>query len=230
MINVFYLSQTWFSGYDILLEVIFSIITLIVALYSFKVYRLAGQRESKLLGISFLLISISYSLWAILNSFALRELNEAQSRFTLTDLMHYGLISSIGIYGHILLYLTGIITLTYMTLRIKSSKIYSLLICLVLITSFLVEEKYIVIYFLSSILLLFVIIGYVEEYWKNKNKGVLLTIYAFMLLFLGRFDFVFSTSRYIFYVVGHLLELVAYMLILISLLIVIRQGQKKILP
>lgn len=218
-----YLSPTWFAGYDIFLEVLFALVTLAIAFYSLKIYKLSGQRESKLFGISFLLISISYSLWAILNGFALSQLNENQCALYLENV---GMLINLGIYGHILFFLSGIATLAYMTLKIESLKAYSLILLLVLLATILVEEKQMIIYLLSSILLIYIISAYIEEYSKNKNKKVLMILLAFFFLFFGRLDFIFSTISYRFYVLGHVLELAAYALALISLILVIKHQQK----
>ena len=55
-----YIIPEWFLGYDIALNLLFGIITLIVSLYAFKIYRLSSLKQSKLFGISFSFISISY--------------------------------------------------------------------------------------------------------------------------------------------------------------------------
>jgi len=224
------MSFSWFSGYDIWLEILFAVVTLAIAFYSLKIYRLCGQRESKLFGISFLLVSISYSLWAILNIFALSTFLSAQNYLNFENILKIGYLMGLGIYAHIIFFLAGMVTLAYMTLRIKNAKVYWLLMALTLITALLIEEKYLVLYFISSILLFFISYGYFEDYQIHKNHKLLLSLFAFIFLFLGRFDFVFSSNKYIFYVVGHLFELVAYLLLLISLIGVMRCKPKKVIP
>src|SRR3989338_227170 len=170
--HILYCSPRWFYGYDIILEIVFAIITFAVAMYSFRIYRLSGQRDSRLFGFAFLLISASYSLWAILNGFAVSQLESAR---TILELERANIWRYLGIYAHILFFLGGMSTLTYMTF---------------------------------------------------KNKNLLLTLGAFIFLFLGRFEFIFSPSQNIFYVIGHILEFTAYILILASLITVIKQGNK----
>jgi hypothetical protein len=223
-----YNSPVWFLGYDIFLEVVFALVTLAVALYSFKIYKISDQRESRIFGISFLSISISYSLWAILNGFAVSKLlNES---YCFLDIKSATIFSALGIYTHILFFLIGLIALTYMTLKVKSSKIFSLIFALVILPALLIEEKHIVLYLFSSVLLLFIIAGYIDEYRSKKNKKVLLTFFAFVFLFFGRFDFIFTKHNPLFYVAGHFLEMIAYVLILISLVEVIINKPKKSLP
>ncbi|MDP3881909.1 MAG: hypothetical protein Q8Q31_03465 [Nanoarchaeota archaeon] len=222
--HILYCSPQWFYGYDIILEVVFALITLAVALYSFKIYRLCGQRESRLFGTAFLLISVSYSLWAILNGFAVSELENAR---TILEIEKANIWRYLGVYAHIFFFLGGVTTIAYMTLKDKNARLYSLLFILVLAGVVFAEQKYLATHILSVILLLYIMLGYTNQYSENKNKKVFLTLLAFTFLFLGRFEFIFSPSKNVFYVVGHVLEFAAYLLILTSLIMVIKQGNRK---
>src|SRR3990167_8701069 len=108
--HILYCSPRWFYGYDIILEIVFAIITFAVAMYSFRIYRLSGQRDSRLFGFAFLLISASYSLWAILNGFAVSQLESAR---TILELERANIWRYLGIYAHILFFLGGMSTLPY---------------------------------------------------------------------------------------------------------------------
>ena len=221
--HILYCSPRWFYGYDIILEIVFAIITFAVAMYSFRIYRLSGQRDSRLFGFAFLLISASYSLWAILKGFAVSQLESAR---TILELERANIWRYLGIYAHILFFLGGMSTLTYMTFKNKNARLCSLIFVLALTAVILAEQKYIATYLLSVILLFYIIIEYINRYSASKNKNLLLTLGAFIFLFLGRFEFIFSPSQNIFYVIGHILEFTAYILILASLITVIKQGNK----
>jgi hypothetical protein len=227
MTHILYYVPTWFSGYDIVLEILFALITLAVAYYSFKVYRLSEQREMSLLGFGFLFISFSYSLWAILNGFALTEIQGANSAYELQDAT---IAATLGIYLHILFFLGGLVFITYMTFKVKSGRLLSLLFALVLLTTIIVEEKYLIIYSLSALLLVFITLSYFKEYHYHKNKRVLITFIAFIFLLLGRLDLSFSSGFGMTYVTGHFLELVAYLLLLYGLISVFKTKPKKLIP
>src|SRR3989338_6741436 len=126
--HILYCSPRWFYGYDIILEIVFAIITFAVAMYSFRIYRLSGQRDSRLFGTSFLLISVSYSLWAILNGFAVSQLESAR---TILEIERANIWRYFGAYAHIFFFLGGLTTIAYMTFKDKSAKLYSLLVLLV---------------------------------------------------------------------------------------------------
>ena len=70
----FYLVPSWFFGYGIALEIIFGIVTALVALLSMKVYNLCEQRECKLMGLAFSSIAISYFILPLVNLFAITQI------------------------------------------------------------------------------------------------------------------------------------------------------------
>lgn len=201
----------WFFGYDIALELALAVITLIVSLYAFKIYKLSEQRQSKLFGIAFLFFSISYFIQSFLNICRIIKIN------------NINIVNSIGVYTHINFFIIGLVTLTYMTLKIKSMKTYSLLLITMLLSLLFSANKIYLFYLLSSILLIYIIIHYFINYLKNKKPKALLVLIAFAFLLFGNIHFIFSINYGLYYVIGHFLELIAYLLILIDLILVVRK-------
>ena len=114
------MSPTWFYGYDVTFEVVFAIISLIIALFAFKIYKASDQRYAKFLGISFSLISFSYFIQSAFNFFAISKLNE--NICGMIRLNSVALFDSIGVYLHMLFFLLGIVILVFMVLK-SSTKI-----------------------------------------------------------------------------------------------------------
>nr|MCK4929463.1 hypothetical protein [Nanoarchaeota archaeon] len=211
----------WFLGYDIILELAFAIITLIVSIYAFKIYKLSGQRQSKFFGIAFLFISIAYFIQSFLNFVILSKLNENICRGLKIASVNF--LNSIGIYAYIIFFGIGLITLTYMTLRIKSAKIYSLLLIIILLSFLSSSNTLYLFYLLSSVLLIYIFIHYLMNYLKNKQAKTLLVLVAFAFLLFGSIHFIFSVNHGLYYVIGHFLELIAYLFILINLILVVKK-------
>ncbi len=215
-----YIVPEWFFKLSLGLELIFSIVTLIVALYALKVYRIFEQREIKLLSISFFLISASYLMKAALNLFVLREVIEGVRILNYSNLNFLGIL---GFYSYIILFMTGLVTLTYITFKIKSWRVYSLILATNLIIIFFNNDKSFAFNLLSSILLFYVIINYSIEYKNKKNGKTLLVLLAFIALLFSGIGFIFAESYYANYVIGHILELASYLLILTSLILTMRK-------
>lgn len=221
-----YLMPGWFLGYDVALHLAFAAITLIVSIFAFRIYRLSGQRQPRLFATAFFFVSMAYLFNTILHFLMLSKLNDnVCSAFKLASVAALELI---GTYFYIALFGIGLITLAYMTLGVKSSKAYSLLIMFFFTPFFFTIEPLHLYHLLSSVLLIYVIIHYLVNFLSKKKTNALLMLAAFAFLLFGNIHFLLSiTESEGYYVIAHLLELIAYLLILSNLMMVQRHEQKK---
>lgn len=215
----FYIVPRWFFGYDVALEIIFGVITLLIALYSFRIYRLSALRESRVLGSGFLSMSLGYFFWSALNLYVTSQLNEPSLD---VPLQHLFSVASLGVSAHIFFLVMGGATLAYMALSGRSYLLYSTLLTLSLLIIVFAYNKALAFYFVSSFLLFLVLIHYVSVYRKRHHNGSLLLLFAFFFVFLGNVVFIFATLHAFPYVVGHLLQLLGYLLALASLISILR--------
>ncbi len=221
---ILYLVPKWFVGLDSALEVLFALISLFVAVYSFRIYKMSGQRGLKLFGISFSLISLSYFIWAILNIFILDKLKDGIIGIPLE---HLASLSSIGFAAHIILFTVGLATLAYTTFRIKNYRVYLLLIVLTVMSIAISINKVMAFYIVSSLLLLSIVSYYSLECNPKKNPKSIMVLLAFISIFASTVILIFATRSYLYYVLAHALELLAYLLILASLVLTLKNEQKK---
>lgn len=215
----FYLVPRWFFGYDIALEIIFGVITLLLALYSFRIYRLSTLRESRVLGWGFLSMSLGYFAWSALNLYVTSRLNASGLDISLQHLFS---IASLGVSAHIFFLVMGSATLAYMALSGRSNLLYSTLLTLSLLIIVFAFNKALAFYFVSSFLLFLVLIHYVSVYRRRHHPGTLLLLFAFFFIFAGNVVFIFATLHAFPYVIGHLLQLLGYLLALVSLISILR--------
>ena len=216
----FYLIPKWFFGFDIALELFFGIITLLVAVYSLYIYKLSAQRECKFFGLSFIAISVSYFLWSAINAFITSVLNDGTRTISINELSFIGFV---GVYSHILLHVLGLATLAYMTLNVRGNRGYILFTSLPLLLVVFSTQKAVAFYFVSSFLLMFVAVHYILEHRDKKRLTTLFLLFAFVLIFLGNVNFTFSAIRETPYVIGHLLEALGYVFVLVSFILTIRK-------
>ncbi len=222
--EVIYLIPTWFIGISAVLEIVFAAVSILVAVLSFRVAKLCEEREPKILGAGFLLISLSYLIWSVLNVFVLSGLSSETSALTLTELIS---VRALGIYMHIILFTLGLITLVYMTLKTKSEKTYFLLVFVSLISILLSKNISKTFFLLSSVLLLFMIHYYYTEYNTKRTPKRLIILSSFSLLFVSHVILIFSATNYWMFIASHFIELIAYSLILVTLLLSFKNEQKK---
>lgn len=222
--NVF-LVPSWFLGYDIIFQVLFVLVTLLVAWSSFKIYNLTQQARPKIFGMGFLLISTGYLMQAILNSiffFHIQHIafSPRQASFVINSYM-------VAVYSYTYIVLLGLITLVYMSFNVKKIKIHfliSLLVMMVLISS---QDKLLLFYLMSVIICLFITHHYLSNYIKNKKTTSLLVMLGFTAMLASYVLFVFSLDSEIFYFAGHAVKLGAYILILTNLIRVLRADKKQ---
>jgi len=210
----------WFAGYNVLFELMFFVIALLVGVYALRIYQLSGQKQSKLFGISFLLISAAYFIQSILNFAASYSMAEGCNMHSMAA-MHS--LSSAGIYAHMVLFITGLVTLAYMTLKIKDIRAYGLFLAAILAVLLLNSSKLYFFYALSSILLIYISFYYLRNYLKSRKMSALIVFMAFLFLLFGKIHFIFSVDHGTFYVAGHLLEFTAYALISVNLIDVVKK-------
>lgn len=224
-----YVVPNWFFGLSIGFEVFFALTTVLVAYYALKVYGISRHKNLRMFGIGFILISLSYSLWAIMNAFISRQVFQGIREMDL-DLTNLWLMSNLAVYAHAILFVSGLVLIAYATLKIDSRKTLALILALcIIMIIMLCTSKYYIVYVISSILVLFIFMNYVEEYRKSRNKTTGAIMIAFILLLVANLDFILAINmdNYIHYVIRHILELAAYLIILCSLYRVIKHGEKK---
>ena len=220
-----YLIPNWFFGLDVIFEFAFFIIAIVVAFYAFKTYKISGQTQLKIFGYSFLFISLSYLIQSFTNFLIISKLNE-----NICNLLNIQTVTSLnilGMYGHIIFFILGLGSLTYMTFNLKSKKTYSLIIIFSLFLVFYSSNIIYTFYLTSSVLLIYIVTHYLTNYLKRKQIKSLLMLLAFVFLLFGSIHFLFAVNHALFYAVGHFFELVAYIFILINLLLILKNGKEK---
>lgn len=210
-----YLVPQWFFGFNIFIELIFALVSSIVAKFSFKIYKLSLQRESRLFGIGFIFIALSYATKAVLNLILLSNIDDGFRGISFEGLTSIGLA---GFYLHIFLFTLGIITLVYTTLKIKNIKLYILMILIALFSLILSCNKMLSFTILSSILLIYLCIYYFIEYKDKRNSRTILVFLGFVFILINHLEIMFNNTDTIKYAVGEIFELVAYTFIMLSLI------------
>lgn len=211
----------WFFGYDALFEFAFALITLAVCLYSFKIYKISDKKSSKIFGVAFLLISISYFIQSFINASIFFELNEGFLSFI--EFQNLITMNDFSLFAHMVLFSFGLITIIYMILKGKNKLLYSISLVVTFLFIILSADKISFFYILSSLLLVFILTHYISNYIKNKDSKSFMVMVAFVFLLIGHIQFIFISKNVLYYILGHFLELAAYLLILINLLRVVKR-------
>lgn len=216
-----YIIPDWFYSYEIVFKLAFVIITSIVSIYSYKVYKLSNQKQAKYFSIAFLFFSLSYLIKTFFNLAILTKLGE--NICVVTKIESINLLYLWGNYINMLFLIVGLITLTYMTFRCYNKQIYLLLIVISVLSVIFSINKMFWFHMLASVLLIFIVGHYFTNFIRHKQVNTFLVLISFIFLFIGHIHFIFAVNHAFFYVIGHFLELFAYLLILINLLLVLKK-------
>lgn len=207
-------------GYDVFFDFLFAIITLFVSFNSFKIYNLSKNKQIKLFGFGFLFLSLAYLIEFLIHFFVISVISENFCDVSQLNNLNY--FSLIGSYINILFFMIGLIILVHMTLKKNSVKSISLFSFLTLFILLFGVNVFFVFYVVASLILLYISIYYYKNYLKHKMKKTLLVLIAFVFLFLSHIHFILSVNHALFYSIGHFFELIAYLLILLNLIIVLK--------
>src|SRR3989344_2634796 len=165
------------------------------------------------------MISISYAAWAALNSNIASKLNDGM---LVLSLVNPSTIQIAGVYVYIIFFIAGLVTLAYTTIKIERPGVYYLLLGLAMTAVVASVSKFITFRIVSLFLLTFIAYHYFNEWFVNKNTKTSWVFLAFLLLVVSNISFIF-TANAITYVLGHIIELGAYAILLISLLRTLRK-------
>lgn len=216
-----YLSPDWFFGYDIVLEILFAIVTFIVSLLAFKVYKSTSQKQAFYLGWSFMLISISNIFQSIINFLIITKLNE--NICGVIRIQSVEAFNAAGMIIHMFFMIAGLSVLAFMTLRLEDYRGLVLIAGLALIAVFLSANPLYMFYAVSSLLLVIISWYFIRNFLRNKQTKTLLIAIAFLFLLFGSVHFLFSVNHALFYAIGHFLELIAYSLVLSNFFMVLKR-------
>jgi len=196
----------WSFAYDAIFQVLFALITLGIGFFALRIYFFSKQRPLKTFGLSFLCIAASF--------FALSFLN-----FGLTSLFPFldqeGL-SRLIIASYMGLYILGVITLAYNTLKVKNDQTYIMLLLVTFIAIVVATHKLYLFYAIAAVFLGYVCVHYLFYFIKKKRFKNFLVMLAFAFLCVANIALMFSVQNAYYYSLGHYLELVGYLALLIN--------------
>jgi hypothetical protein len=209
-----YLIPAWFFSFSILMEILFGIITLAIAIIAYRTYKISQEKSMRNFSIGFLLISLSYLIWAATSTFVVSKIQDNILEI-FTD--NVTIASALGVYAHMFLLTIGLVTIVYSMLSIKKPEVYYLLLglsFLVIASSF---NRLITFRIVAVFLLSYLVYHFFVQWQEHKSTNLLCSFIAFALLLLSNLDFAFSASYYQAFVIGHIIELVAYGILLKNL-------------
>lgn len=214
----------WFTSSGIILELIFALVTLLIAVYSYKVYKIARQRYTFLFGAAFFSIGIAYFVQAALNFMIHRSVNSLDVFSMALPPAHCPTfqLSIIAVSLHVIFMIAGLALLAYVTLKERNFQIFALFLVLSFTGILFASHMVFVFYIISSIFLAFITLQHFKRHGKQGSVNSFLVFFSFGLIFLGNLQLAISMFLGLFYIIGHITVFVGYVLLLANLLRVVK--------
>ena len=204
----------WFTISGIAIEIVFALVTLLIALYSYKIYKITNQEQTGLFSIAFASISLSYLIQAMMNSFIVLGARNALD--AIAPLVFP--LSVIAVSLHVVLMLGGLALLAFVMLKEKNPEVFVLFLFLSFAGLLATKSLILTFYLLSSIYLVFITFRHYCRHKKQGTTNSLLVYLGFAFIFIGNFQLALSMFLGIFFLLGHITILIGYFLLLASLL------------
>jgi hypothetical protein len=210
--------SAWFATYELALVAIAVFVSFAVAIVAFQIHRLTEKREPKLFGVAFLLFGISYLIELATN---LSEYLHYKPDLINPDALCNNAIHFFGIQFHLAFFVAGLVTIIYLTFKVTRRAAYWFLLALAMIAIFLGSDNLQYIYLIPVALLVYISGYYANNFVRNKQGPHLLVCIAFFMFLAGSISYIFEKVDLVWFIVGHVLELLAMLLILVNLLIMV---------
>jgi len=226
MFRLFY-TPTWFNGWDIVFDAVGLLVALLIAGYSWRVYRLHKENKLAYFSLAFVSIAVSFAVKvftsAILYFKPVRDVTAVVlNPITGPSLQFADLFYRSAFFLQMLAMLCALLLIFFISQKSRSrlKKYYEvsqigLFVYLVLLISIVSNFQYFVFYLTSTVLLSLIVLNYYKNYLNaDKNKNTHKVMLSFLLMLLGNIFFVFVFFHNGFYVIGEVLVLLGFLLLL----------------
>jgi len=226
MYQLFFTPQ-WFHGYDLIFEGISLIIALLIAGYSWKVYRMSKENKYGYFAFAFLLVAFGLGLkmftYSVLYIENLREAMATTLRPVMGGTLELADLFYRAAFFLQMLVMLGAWLLTFFISQKSRQRLHNyyevsqmtLFVYLILLISFVSNFKYSVFYLTSAVILGLTVLNYFKNYLNtNHNRNAFLVMLSFMLILFSNITFIFVFLWESMYVVGEAFLLLGFLLLL----------------
>lgn len=222
-----FFTPEWFNGWDIVFDLISLVVALLIAAYSWHIYRINKENKFAYFSFAFVLVAIGFLFKGLTSGVLYFTPVRDVAAIMLEPITGQSLEFS-HLYYRAAFFLQMASTLGAWLLiffvsqksRSRLKKFYevsqiALFVYLVLLISIVSNFQYFVFYLTSAVLLGLISLNYYKNYLNtNKNKNAFKVLLSFLLILLGNFFLIFVFLEGILYVVGEILVLVGFLLLL----------------
>ena len=238
-----FFTPEWFNGFDLVFETIGLIIALMIAFYSYKIFRFSKENKFVYFSLAFVLVALGLGFKmftsSVLYFFPLRESVAIVLKpvmgggLTLADLFYraaFFMQMSVMLSAWLLIFFISQKSRERLKKYHEISQI-ALFIYLILLISIVANFRYFIFYLTSAVILGMTVLNYYKNYLTKKSANSLRVFVAFICLMIAQFFFIFVFAANWFYFVAEIFTLIGFAIIAAVYMQVSRiQGRSKNQP
>ncbi|MBU1199409.1 MAG: hypothetical protein KKF46_03610 [Nanoarchaeota archaeon] len=228
----FVYSPPWFYGKDIAIDIIGLIIVLLIGFFSFRNFALDKKNKRHfILGGAFVLLGLSFIAKILTNLFT--HMHAWKFKPFLINILgkeivaSSGLLSAFGFFLFALLTLFGFYIIYALSSKDELSMNYVIIAYFIIVLTYFTRFTYFILYVTAFVFLLAISRRYFLSYKKNRYKNTLWLCLSFSVITLSQFVFIFTSSNPTLYVLAEIIQLIGYLFLLVTFLMVLRNAKKK---
>lgn len=223
-------SPKWFWGKDIFIDSIALLVLLSIAIFATKYYGIKKSKNYLYLALSFYLIALSFFSKVLINFTIYYQVLHTQTigsiEYTQVILKSSEILAVSGLFFYRLFTLLGLFIL-YSIYEKQSKANIILMIYFIVLSIFFSKEEYYIFYLTCFIFLGVISNRYYRNYKKNRENTSGMLAASFSVIALSQIFFMFVNFTKHFYVVGEVIQLLGYILLLITFILVLKHGREK---
>jgi hypothetical protein len=228
----FVFSPPGFYGKDIAIDLISALVVLIIGIFAFRNFRMDRKNyRHLLLSTAFVILGGSFVLKTLTNILSHHEVGISRilsglliphiiPRYSLLPALGFLIYASMTLFGFYILY-----TLTSEKKIISTD--YLIIAYFIVISTYFARFNYSLFYITALLFLIAITRRYLVAYRDKRYKNTLLLSISFCVIALSQLVFIFTSSSYAWYVIAEVIQLVGYLLLLYTFMMVLRNAKKK---
>jgi len=228
----FVYSPPGFYGKDIVIDVLSAVVVLLIGIYSFRNFLLDKENKKHLfLSAAFMLLGLSFIVKIMTNVMTHYEGLTGKQWFIsimgaqLTET--YSVLTAIGFLLYATLTLFGFYLAYALSSKDRLSMNYVIIAYFILVTTYFTRFNYFLIYLTAFVFIISLTRRYLVSYLETKYRNTLMLMISFALISISQLVFIFTISNHALYVAAEIIQLVGYLFLLYTFIMVLRNARKK---
>ncbi|MEK6974682.1 MAG: hypothetical protein AABW41_05610 [Nanoarchaeota archaeon] len=215
----------WFYGLDTLFETFSIIVSFLVGVLAYKIYKLTSQKKYLNFCTAFLMIAAALSFKIISNFVVFYKTVEKTfyGLFTVTYTHSFDFINLASLYLFRVMFLIAFLIILINIYGIKDKKIISLIVFLSIVSIFFSNFTYLLFHLILALVIGFISFHYFKNYSSKKRRTALLVMLSFLAIFLSQLMFIFYVYQTGFYVLAETFQLLGFLFLLLAYVLISRK-------